>query len=488
MAIPMFFLAVSLFFVLLNPQIPWITQKANEVFLSQKASLNISLQAIKERPIFGSGPGTFFYDFSKFKDANFSQSSIWNLTFSQATSKILNDLASIGILGLIALLALIAMPIFYGTKFLFSERISDQDDGQKESLKFYWILTLGILTALAAQTVMYFLYNLNLTLCFVSFFMIASLVVLITENRKEYELKASSALTLVITFLFTLVFIFGLGLLILVGPRYVAEVDYYNGLALWQVGNKDAGTKSLLSAASLNSSSDLYFRQLSQVYLLLLQDELQNVNAAPSDAEKNKIQTFFTNSVNAATMATKLNPANSSNWSNLGYVYQSLYGLVGDTSTWAIKSYDQALKLDPNNPYLLSQEGAVDFGSALALGQDKADQKIQLLNTAKDKLEKAVNLNPNYSNALYYLGLVYDALGQKDKAIAEFTKVQQLNPKDTTIPKILSNLNSGLPALQAPPVVTPPEVTPPADNSTGNNTIKNPPDTTVPDTSSKAKK
>jgi len=470
MALPMFFLAVSLFFILLNPQIPWIAQKANEVFLSQRASLDVSLQAIKERPIFGSGPGTFSYDFSKFKNPSFSQSSLWSVTFGQAASKVLTDLASTGILGLIALLALMAMPVFYGVKSLISERASNLEVPQEETSKIYWILTLGILSALATQVAAYFLYNSNVVLGFLNFLMIAGLVGLISFNKKEYELKPSSISTLIVTLAFTLIFIFGLGLLILDGQRYTAEVNYYMGLVSLQSGDKDAGTKSLASAASLNPSSDLYFRHLSQVYLLLLQDELQNTKATPSDAEKSKIQTLVASSVNAGKIATDLNPKSSSNWTNRGYIYQSLNGLIGDSSTWAINSYDEALKLDPNNPYLFLQEGVVDFISAQALGQDKADQKTQLLNAAKDKLEKAVSLNSNYSNALYSLGLVYDALGQKNKAIAEFTKVQQLNPQDTTIPKILSNLNAGLPALQAPPTTTPPAVNPSTDN-----TVKNPP-------------
>jgi len=470
MALPMFFLAVSLFFILLNPQIPWIAQKANEVFLSQRASLDVSLQAIKERPIFGSGPGTFSYDFSKFKNPSFSQSSLWSVTFGQAASKVLTDLASTGILGLIALLALMAMPVFYGVKSLISERASNLEVSQEETSKIYWILTLGILSALATQVAAYFLYNSNVVLGFLNFLMIAGLVGLISFNKKEYELKPSSISTLIVTLAFTLIFIFGLGLLILDGQRYTAEVNYYMGLVSLQSGDKDAGTKSLASAASLNPSSDLYFRHLSQVYLLLLQDELQNTKATPSDAEKSKIQTLVASSVNAGKIATDLNPKSSSNWTNRGYIYQSLNGLIGDSSTWAINSYDEALKLDPNNPYLFLQEGVVDFISAQALGQDKADQKTQLLNAAKDKLEKAVSLNSNYSNALYSLGLVYDALGQKNKAIAEFTKVQQLNPQDTTIPKILSNLNAGLPALQAPPTTTPPAVNPSTDN-----TVKNPP-------------
>ena len=476
MALPMFFLAVSLFFILLNPQIPWIPQKANEIFLSQSAGVNISLQAIKERPIFGSGPGTFSYDFLKFKDPGFSQSSLWSATFNQSSSKALNDLANTGILGFIALLALIAMPLFYGIKSLALEKTSSLEPPQKESSKIYWILTLGFLGALATQSVMYFLYNPNITLVFLDFIMVASLVSLVHLEKKDYELKPSSLLTLIITFLFTLVFIFGLGLLILDGQRYVAEVSYVSGLSSLQAGNTDVGIKSMESAASLNPSSDLYFMQLSQVYLLSLQNEINNTTATPSSADKNKAQTLISNAVNAAKIATDLNPNNSSDWANRGYIYQSLNNIIGDTSTWATSSYDSALALDPNNPYLFTQEGTIDYVSAQALGQDKADQKSQLLATAQSKLEKAVQLNSNYSSGLYFLGLVYDALGQKDKAIQEFTKVEQLNPKDTSIPKILDNLNAGLPALQGPSgAPTPPAPTPPpAGSSDVNNAVQNP--------------
>ncbi len=460
MAIPMFFLAVSLFFILLNPQTPWLAQRNNEIYLSQNTSLNISLQAIKERPIFGSGPGTFSYNFLKFKDPVFSQSALGNTVFSQGTSRVLNSLASTGIIGFIVLLAILALPIYYGIKFLILG---------KETSTQYWVLTLGVTSALVVQVLMSFLYNSNMVLGFINFLMIACLIALISSDKKQYELKPSSFLTLLVTFVFTLVFIFGLGLLILCGQKYVAEIKFNNAVLAWQTGDKVAGQKGLEEAASLNSSSDLYFRQLSQVYLFLLQDQLQNAKATMSDEEKNKLQIYIANAVNAASIATDINPKNSSNWSNRGYIYQSLNGLMGDSTTWANNSYAEALKLDPNEPYLLTQQGSINFISASALGTDKADQKNQLLNTAKTQLEKAITLNPNYSDGLYSLGLVYDALGQKDKAIEQFTKVQQLNPKDITIPKILSNLKSGLPALQSPPPANPP-----TENSS-DNTIKNSP-------------
>lgn len=456
MDLPMFFLAVSLFFVLLNPQINLLSQKPNEIFLSQRANLDISLQTLKERPILGSGPGTFTYDFLKYKSPDFSKSSLWNFAFNRGASKVLNDLVTTGILGFLALLALLAFPVFYGVKFLIAE---------KEANSLYWVLALGLSACLVAQGLTYFLYNSNIVLDFVYFFLIASLIGLTAKEKKVYELKPSSLITLLITFVFTLVFIFGLGLVILDGQRYIAEMSYLKGLVKYQAGQKDEGIKSIEAAASANSSSDLYFRQLSQAYLAKLQDELQNSASAPSDEETKKIQTLVANSINAAKIATDLNPNNANNWSVRGYVYQSLFGVISDAGTWAEKSYDEALKLSPNDPYLSAQKGNVFLAMALKSPQDQAQQKSQYFEQAQEQLEKAVNLNPNYSNALYSLGLVYDSMGQKDKAIESFSRLLNLNPGNQDVQKILSNLRAGKSALeglnqQQPQPENPPETLP----------------------------
>ena len=471
MALPMFFLAISLFFVFLDLQINWLPQKPTEIFLSQKAGLDIAIQTIKEKPILGSGLGTFAYDFSKFKNPNFSNSPLWNVTFNMSSSKVLTSLATTGVLGFLALLAFMVFPVFYGIKFLFSTRQKKIASGDTEQPKqIYNILLLGLFVAVMGQGFAHFLYNSNIVLDFVYFFIIAALIGLISKDRKEYILKPSSLLTLIITFVFTLVFIFGMGFLILDGQRYVAEVIYYRGLSDYQSDQKENGLKNLESAVTLNPGSDVYFRQLSQAYLLSLQDKLQNAEATPSDEEKTKIQTLVSNAINAAKIATDINPQNVNNWSSRGYIYQSLLDVSSDASTWAITSYDSALKLDPNNPYLFAQKGNVYLAGALNLTSDKADQKKQLLGQAQTQLEKAIALYSDYSNALYSLGLVYDALGQKDKAIEKFTEVQQLNPKDTNISKILDSLKAGKSITQS---ATPPAENPPSANSL-DNSVENP--------------
>ena len=151
MALPMFFLVVSLFFIIFNPQIKWLPQKTNEIFLSQKAGLDIAMQTIKEKPILGSGPGTFAYDFSKFKNPDFSKSSLWNITFNKSSSKVLNSLATTGVLGFLAMLAFMVLPIFYGIKFLILKKETSIFKARKRPKgnpsQSYSILLLGLFVA-----------------------------------------------------------------------------------------------------------------------------------------------------------------------------------------------------------------------------------------------------------------------------------------------------------------------------------------------------
>jgi len=187
----------------------------------------------------------------------------------------------------------------------------------------------------------------------------------------------------------------------------------------------------------------LYFRQLSQVYLSQLSAKLEKITQTPTTEETTAIQALVANSVNAGKLATDLNSKGVNNWAVRGYVYQSLFGLLNDAGIWAMTSYDEALKLDPNNPYLHFQKGNVNYILATRTATDQATQKAEYLSKAKDSLEKAIELNSSYSNALYSLGIVYDALGDKEKAIEEFTKVQELNPDNTDIAAILTNLKAG---------------------------------------------
>ncbi len=80
------------------------------------------------------------------------------------------------------------------------------------------------------------------------------------------------------------------------------------------------------------------------------------------------------------------------------------------------------------------------------------------LNLAAGEFERAVSLNQQYSNARYFLGLIYSRQGSPDKAIAQFEEITKYNPDNQEVKQILENLRVGKPALDSiVPPATPPE-------------------------------
>jgi len=89
-----------------------------------------------------------------------------------------------------------------------------------------------------------------------------------------------------------------------------------------------------------------------------------------------------------------------------------------------------------------------DAGIAFQLGV--LYYKSQKYPQAKGEFIRAVVLDDNYSNARYFLGLLYDKEGDKESAIDQFDRILQLNSDNEQIKQILANLKAGLPALGSP--------------------------------------
>lgn len=530
MGLPIFFFALSLFFVLLNPQIN-LPSNAVEIYLNQKTSYQVALKTLKDVPIFGSGPGTFSFDFLKYKDQSFNNGQFWNLSFDSGSSKISTLIATNGFLGIVAFLLLIGFVVFYGIKSVvrknreLPDKKSLQDAGIDSN--YFQLLSSGLFVSFIVSAFIYFFYSTGFVFDFVYFFLIACFIGLISE-RKDYELSPSSFLTLGVTFILTLFFIFGLGILILDGQRYIAETNYFQGIKLLSQNNLDSGIKSLEKAVSQNPSADIYLNQLSQAYISKVSQQIARKDL--SDTDKSAIlQTLVANSINIAKVSTDISPNNILNWSSRSSVYQSLIGLVPDSETFAINYYDKALTLDPVNPYYVNQKGIIYMTQASLLAKDKTDEKNKLLESAKTQFtkaielksdyaaarfqlamvysqqgktdemlksledakkyapgdvglafqlglvyyqqenwekaqiefERAVRLDNSYANALYFLGLTYDKLGQKDRAIDTISAVLKLNPDNAEVKKVLDNLKSGKKALDGISGTNPPA--PPVD-------------------------
>jgi Tfp pilus assembly protein PilF len=440
--LPLFFLAIALLFVFLKIQIPGVSSRSIEVFLNQRASSDIARKTLKENPVLGTGPGTFIFDFAKHKDASFNQSRLWNVKFGKAGSEFFNALTTTGVLGVLSFLALIGLSIFYGIKILFIEQrkkkkqtsvknkeTSVASSKTEEEVKgFFWVLSAGIFISFLVLTVGYFLYSSNLSLNFTYFLLLAGFIAL-AFPKKEFLLKPSSLPTLIFTFMFTLFFVFGLGIFILETQRYVAAANYQKGMSAWQRNNSEQAVKSIEGATRINPGVDLYWRQLAQLYIQRVNATARNKKLS-KDAASRRIQLYINNAVNSAKAAIDTSPKNVANWSTRAFVYEKLIGMIGGTGDWAVKSYDSALQLEPLNPYFPTQEGLVLVQQASLLPKDKKDEKAKILEQAKGQFEKAIALKPDYAPANFQLAMVYQAEGKQKEAIKKLEATKRIAPFD----------------------------------------------------------
>lgn len=512
---PMTLIILGIFFIIFS-KLPFqmLPSTPLEVSPSQKTTFEIMKSVLRGKDlILGTGPGTFIYDYSKFKPTTINQTVFWNVRFGSGSSEVFDKVINTGILGFLSFIFLILIS-FWQSFSHFKKYILEKDIPN-------WFLETGIFASLFAVILLYFLYPTNITISFIFWIFLGITAALEKEKIKSLKIQSGSPLFLEISFVLVLFSILGIGFLLLSGQRYLAEMRYLDSLIFIQKGDLDKSIESLLSAVNLNSGNDTYWRELSQNYLIKLNQEIQKENV-PREEMAKSIQNLVTNAVNAAKQASDMEPANGENWGNQGSVYRNLIGFLPNSNDLGVESYKKAIELEPNNPLFYTELGRVYLAQAGILTQQtgKEAEREEVLKNAEEnfeiairyksdyvpahfqlailyqtrgelkkaiskleeaklispsdigvafqlgvfyyndsqfdkaqlELERAINLSlsingEDYANARYFLGLAYDKLGQKEKAIEQFEKIKLDNPNNEQINNILDNLKAGKPAL-----------------------------------------
>jgi tetratricopeptide (TPR) repeat protein len=257
--------------------------------------------------------------------------------------------------------------------------------------------------------------------CFhqIFYFLLACFVNLLSEKKKEFLIKKENALSFIFSFVFIFIFVLDFMILILVSQRYIGEVFYWKGILAWQRGNVDQTISNLQKAINF-SKIDLYFRDLSQAYLARLNEKIQK-------GDQN-IQAEAGQAINLSKSATDLNPANVANWSVRGFTYQSLVGMAVGAEDWAIRCYEEASKLEPSNPYYLTQKGVMLLRKGI-LSQNE-EEKNKFFTQAEDLFKKAIELKSDYAPAHFQLAMVYYNRGNLDDAISKMEETKNFAPFD----------------------------------------------------------
>lgn len=422
-----------------------------EVMPSLKASMDIAVKTLRERPLFGSGPGTFIFDYAKHHAADVNQTMFWNIRFDRGASRFLTLLATTGLIGALSW-ALVAL-------FLLGSAARRLLKANEET----WHILVGVFAAWVLLTLAKFLYSSNLTLEFASWLSMALLVVLYRSEFRTVKFENSPRAAMVLSFVFILGLVFSGAGLFVEGQRYAAEIRYANAIRSDRAGGDiDKVVSELEAAANLNQSNDVYLRNLALAYLAKADkefgtpvdlkkedkesdDDFKKRQQAAADEQVRRATALTASAVNIAKRATDINPENVANWTVLSSIYQSLMGVTQDADAWAVASYEKAMSLEPTNPSNHAELGKVYIfqsdliRQALQNIKDEEQKKTatkqsdDLLAKAVDTFNKSIELKSDYAPAHFNLSLALDRQGKLKEAISRMENVVALSPQDVGV-------------------------------------------------------
>ncbi len=418
-----------------------------EIMPSLKATKDITMSTLRGDAFFGSGPGTFIFDYSKFHATEVNNTAFWNTRFDRGATRFMTLLATTGLLGALSWL-LVAVFLFVSA----ARKLLRTDEDN-------WHVLIGIFAAWVVMLVAKFTYSSTITLEFLTWLLVALLVVAHRKDFMSVRFDQSPRAAMGVSFVFILSLVLALSGVFVETQRYIAEIKYADAIRIDRAGGKiDDIIDDLSKASQYNLDNDVYRRNLALALLTKANAEYatdakvdRNKDEKDEDYKKRvddarrekiaKVSQLTADAVNVAKSATDINDKNVANWSVLASVYESLMGVTDGADDWAVKSFQTTVDLEPANPQSHTELGKVYMyqSDVARQGTQSKDDKMKsdaqektdkLLGQAVDELNKAVELKPDYAPARYNLALALDRQGKLKDAIAKMEDTVRLNPKD----------------------------------------------------------
>jgi len=257
----------------------------------------------------------------------------------------------------------------------------------------------------------------------------------------------------------------------------------------------DSAADTVARAARLNSERTRYYLALTR---LQFQSAAEESRKEKPDADK--VGARVVGAVQTARRATELAPASATAWEQLGTMYAQVAGLAPEARQWAIDAFSRAIELEPSNPVLYlwrgqlqnamqkpeearrdlaraielkpnyleahivmaaameaagDRDGAVEvLEQALPYGSGNMEFLVQLARayvnrgagddhaSAERILNALLARNPDYANARFIRGTLYEKQGKIAEALADFRKVEELNPDNAEVKAKIRGLSS----------------------------------------------
>jgi tetratricopeptide (TPR) repeat protein len=421
----MVLLTLSIFFSLFPFRSGFLPSIPIEVSPSIATEINILRGAFQESPknvFLGTGPGTFTFNYSKFRSPAINQTPFWGNRFLKGSSAVLGWLMTQGIFGGAALLFLMGWAFYIAGKKIISFCQNKENfllDG------VFFASAIGLLVG-------GIFYSFNYVLWFAFWLYAGMLLFYAAKKEKKISLTNFPHKAGVFVLASVLIITVCLSALFIQARRYWADVNYFQGIRSAQDGKIDEALDYLTKAVEINPGLDVYWRELAQLYLLKA-DIFSRDEKLTEEQRQQLTYNAVARGAEAINRATREVPVNVANWNVKGYFYRNLIGIEG-ADELALSAYRKAIELEPSSPFAYSEIGRAYVLIAQEAAKKQIDyRKQEALSFAVENLRKAIQLKPDYSPAHYLLAVVYDQQGNLIEAIARLQETRRTSPHDSGV-------------------------------------------------------
>ena len=456
--IPLIVLILCLIFTLVKIPLGNVLDIPPEVMPAYKSTFDIAFKTLQESAksfILGSGPATFGYQYSLYRSTRLNISPFWQIRFLQGAAALPTFLVTFGVLGILAILLMMFVFFWQGFKNIISADQRKSGPGKQSGDKHQ--RSSAVQTALFVGGFYFFLswffYPADFSLMFATFLMMGLWAGSGSQKNttKTFSFSQSPKKAfLVMTACVLLVAGMFIGFYTIC-QKYIAALNYAQAFDLFEEEkvNLDEVIIKLEKAAELDEK-DIYFRDLSQTFLLKANEVLGNRELSQEQIQE-ALQQYISKAELSGTLATEINPQDSRNWLQLGNIYENLISLIEGVDQLALLSYEKAGELDPQNPEIPLSLGRIYKARAdilqvqiATLNQSEEENKQaiieelqDLLNRSQqlalDEIKKSIDLKPDFSPAYLTLAQVYESQGEKEQALQVYRILLQLVPGNEQI-------------------------------------------------------
>ena len=422
MFLPMGLMVFAMFMLIFSS--PFVGRIPAEVAPNLASGWEIGVATLNADGLFGSGPGTWLYDFTRFKPETFNDGQFWQVNFDHASSHMLTLFATWGIVPTVLLL------VFFGWVIItmFDALILRKSREGWQTIAVLSSVWLGLLASR-------FVYSSDVVIELMFWVFTGLLVANIAPHTQKLRFDKSERASLATSFAVVvtgILFVFSL----MASTQWIlGEVAISNAAEVQdKVPASDEFVNAVGRAVKINNWNAGYYRALAFAHL-------QRVDALAEDVEANAdlIVEGAGFAQSTARRAIELEPLDTRGHQLLGEIYSSLRSVISGADELALVEFKVSAELDPANP--LSQIRlarallrSVDVVNSLEGDDDaRGELVLALLADAETAIDEAARLRPNYAPTFYTRTLMLDRQGRLEEAIEQMKPLVANTPKDAVL-------------------------------------------------------